>query len=106
MRVAGKEEGKGDEEDGIATRVACDEEGNGDGCKSNGDKGDGQASATNQHKEEGGCAAAEAASTGWQDALIKSVPRRHLCWIFAIIWRKNSNFFLLRVFVKLYLWHK
>jgi hypothetical protein len=65
MRVAGKEEGKGNkEEDGIATTVACNEEGNGNGCKSNGDKGDGQASATNQCKEEGECATAEAASTG------------------------------------------
>ncbi len=62
MRVAGKEEGKGNkEEDGIAMRVACNEEGNGDGCKSNGHEGDGQASATNQCKEEGECAAAEAA---------------------------------------------
>ncbi len=52
MREAGKEEGKGDEEeDGVATRVACDEEGYGDGCKSNGDEGDGRASAT---KEEAG----------------------------------------------------
>jgi hypothetical protein len=63
MRVAGKEEGNGDEEeDGVATRVVCDEEGDGDSCKSNGNKGDGQASATNQRKEEGECAAAEAAS--------------------------------------------
>jgi hypothetical protein len=62
MRVAGKEEGKGnEEEDGVSTRVVCDEEGDGDGCKSNGNKGDGQASATNQHKEEGECAASEAA---------------------------------------------
>jgi hypothetical protein len=65
MRVAGKEEGKGKkEEDGIATKVVCDKEGNGDSCKSNGNKGDGQASATNQRKEEGKCATAEAASTG------------------------------------------
>ncbi len=63
MRVAGKEEGKGnEEEDGVTTRVACDKEGNGNGCKSNGDEGDGQASTTNQYKEEGECAAAEAAS--------------------------------------------
>ncbi len=63
MRVAGKEEGKGNkEEDSIATRVACDKEGNGDGCKSNGDEGDGQASATNQCNEEGECAAVEAAN--------------------------------------------
>ncbi len=65
MRVAGMEEGKGnEEEDGAATRGACNEEGDGEGCKSNGDKGDGQASATNQRKEERECAAAEAASTG------------------------------------------
>jgi hypothetical protein len=31
---------------GLATRVACNKEGNGDGCKSNGNKGDGQAMAT------------------------------------------------------------
>ncbi len=30
----------------MATRVACDKEGNGDGYKSNGNKGDGQATAT------------------------------------------------------------
>jgi hypothetical protein len=30
----------------LATRVACDEEGDGDGVKSNGYKGDGQATAT------------------------------------------------------------
>jgi hypothetical protein len=61
MRVAGKEEGKVDEEeDGVATRVACNKKGNGNGCKSNGDEGDGQASATNQRKEEVDCAAAEA----------------------------------------------
>jgi hypothetical protein len=30
----------------LATRVACDEEGNGDGYKSNGDEGDGRAMAT------------------------------------------------------------
>jgi hypothetical protein len=65
MRVAGKEEGNGnEEEDGIVTRVACNEEGNGNGCKSNGNEGDGQASTTNQRKEEGECAAAEAVSTG------------------------------------------
>ncbi len=64
MRVAGKEEGKGDkEEDGVATRVACNKEGNGDGFKSNGNKGDGQASTTDQCKDEGECAAVEAAST-------------------------------------------
>jgi hypothetical protein len=28
-----------------------------------------------------------------QDALIKNIPRRHSSWIFAIIWRQNSNFF-------------
>jgi hypothetical protein len=65
MRMVGKEEGKGnEEEDGIATRVVCNEEGNGDGCKRNGDEGDGRARATDQRKEEGECAAAEAASTG------------------------------------------
>jgi hypothetical protein len=49
MRVAGKEEGKGDEEeDGVVTRVACNEEGDGNGCKSNGNEGDGeQAQPTN-----------------------------------------------------------
>ncbi len=42
MRVAGKEEGKGnEEEDGVATRVLCNKEGDGVGCKSNNDKGDG-----------------------------------------------------------------
>ncbi len=42
MRVAGKEEGKGnEEEDGITTRVACNEEGDGNCCKSNGNEGDG-----------------------------------------------------------------
>jgi hypothetical protein len=30
----------------LATRVACDEEGDGNGCKSDGDEGDGQAMAT------------------------------------------------------------
>jgi hypothetical protein len=65
MRVAGKEEGEGEkEEDGIATRVVCNKEGGGNGYKSNGDEGDGRASATDQHKEEGECTAAEAASTG------------------------------------------
>ena len=63
MRMAGKEEGKGNkEEDGVATRVACNEEGDGNGCKSNGNKGDGWASATDQRKEEGEYAAAEAVS--------------------------------------------
>ncbi len=65
MRVAGKEEGKGnEEEDGVVTKVACNKEGNGNGCKSNGKVRDGQAYTTNQRKEEGGCAAVEAASTG------------------------------------------
>jgi hypothetical protein len=68
MRVAGKEDGKGNEEDdGIATRVACDEEGNGDGCKSNSNKDDGRASATNQCKEKGVCAAEEAQVSYWQN---------------------------------------
>jgi hypothetical protein len=78
MRVAGKEEGKGnEEEDGVVTRVVCDKEGDGDGCKSNGNKDDGQASAMDQRKEEGECAAAD----------------KHLHWIFAIIWQQNSDFF-------------
>ncbi len=63
MRVAGGEEGKGNEEEnGVAMRVACNKEGDGDGCKSDGNEGDGQSSATDQHKEEGECAAAGAAS--------------------------------------------
>ncbi len=63
MRMAGKEEGKGDkEEDCIATRVACNEEGNSNSCKSNGNEGYGRVSATNQCKEEGGSAAAKAVS--------------------------------------------
>ncbi len=42
MRVVCSKEGKGDkEDDGIGTRVAWDEKGNGNGCKSNDDKGDG-----------------------------------------------------------------
>ncbi len=42
MRVAGKEEGKGDkEEDGVATRGVCNKEGDSNGCKSNGNESDG-----------------------------------------------------------------
>jgi hypothetical protein len=63
MRVACKEEGKNiEKEDGIVMRVACNEEGDGNGCKNNGNEGDGQVSTTDQRKEEGGCAAAEVAS--------------------------------------------
>jgi hypothetical protein len=36
-----------------ATRVACNKEGNGNGGKSNGDKGDGQATATRAMVTEG-----------------------------------------------------
>jgi hypothetical protein len=71
--------------------VVCDEEGNGNSCKSNGNEGDEQVSATNQHRGGGMCCCGS--GKYWQDALIKSIPRPHLRWIFAIIWRQNSNFF-------------
>jgi hypothetical protein len=51
----------------LAKRVACDEEGDGKGCKRDGNEGDGRASATKKRKEEGECAAYS------QDALIKAV---------------------------------
>ncbi len=38
----------------LATRVACDEEGDGDGGKSDGDEGGGQATATRAMATEGG----------------------------------------------------
>ncbi len=51
IRMAGEEEGKGNaEEDGVTRRVACDKKVDGNGCKSDGAKGDGRASATSQHK--------------------------------------------------------
>ncbi len=47
MRVAGDKEGQGNKRTMESmTRVACNEEGDGDGYKSNDDKGDGQAMGT------------------------------------------------------------
>jgi hypothetical protein len=47
MRVAGNKEGEGNEEDnGIGDEGVCNKEGNGNGCKSDGNEGDGRATAT------------------------------------------------------------
>ncbi len=53
MRVLVDEDGKGGTGHGVATRVACDEEGDGDGGKSHGDEGGRRVTATRAMVTEG-----------------------------------------------------
>jgi hypothetical protein len=81
MRVAGDKEGQGDkEDDGVNDKVACNKEGNVDGYKSDGDKGDGQAMATRAMVTAKGnnnqpVRGATKAGSGWQESINKAITR-------------------------------